>query len=459
MSVSFNLRDLPDEFCKLSYQDQLIVIRVATDMYYSLKDNLNKTWKDLMSAEESARRQCWVDEGRKLEKESVSDILTDNVRLSESLKQAMKTIEILRDTTTKEVERQLEYQIKFLQQEFELSKVREIAELKEQMASYEARDKLFVVVEENCASLKEKLAALEVVKEDLQKQLLAATASKTKSSYALGKEGETTVLGLLENVVMPAFPYSSIKEMSSTAHAGDFHLSVMLPHGKMGKILIESKNYQHTVDMVEINKLIRDVDSNEDVNCGMMISLESLISNTKQIQIKKTPKLKPIIYLSLQNLDNEDKNSILCGAISTLISFVGESIAYSTKTKQDEDIVQPLLHSLQDIKKEAVSAMNYHARAQSKLSILCEKIDASIKSLRKETLIETGVCDNETDIAQKKVEKPTQSANITTSDGCITKNKDTKMMCGDDIVAGFKRCYKHLTAKERAVIAGGAGRG
>lgn len=560
MSVNFDISELPDSFCKRSHSNQLIIIHGGENMFSRMEEGVHKSCSETMSAEETARMQHWIEEGRKLEKEEnvrltettrqltstiealrVSNELEVSRRIeehlvsaraefemskmkeiaelkerliscevkekmfAESLKQEMTTIETLRASMEKETSRRVEERIQMVRTECEMSKMKEVAELrerlfgsemkekmfveslkqekfsiealrasiekeksqsieliraeiemskmkeisslKEQMASQEVKVTLYTHLEESITCMKEKIESLELLNVKLREE----AAAKKKSSHAIGKEGEITVLGLLESAVIPTLPYSYVKDMSSVAHSGDFHLSVMLPNGKMGKILIDSKNYQDPIDVNEINKLTCDVDKHEDITCGMMISLESPISNTKQIQIKKTPKLKPIIYLSLQNLDNNEKKSILCGAVNTLISFVGESITFSARDSH-ADIIQPLVTSIKDSIKNLDTAIASQTRTTTTLITARDKLNASLSAILKDTGIES-IAETYTDkkavkTKGKKTAKA-ETAGGAGAEGCIAILRATGMECGAVVVSGFKRCKEHLTSKER----------
>jgi hypothetical protein len=94
------------------------------------------------------------------------------------------------------------------------------------------------------------------------------------------------------------------------------------------KILIDAKKYTESVRVKEITKLHSDVDIDDDAMAGIMISTNSQISSVKQFQIEKTPKGKPILYLSVEGFDDELRGRTICWAIrvlSTLASYSDES--------------------------------------------------------------------------------------------------------------------------------------
>jgi hypothetical protein len=409
-------------------------------MYSSLKDGLSKSWAELMSAEEATRRKCWVDEGRKLERETVSNIMSENARLSELLRAATATIEALRDNTEKEVSRRFEGSIKLLQQEFEIAKIKELGSLKEKLAGYEAQEKQLAILDGYNSVMKEKVAVLEAQKDELNTQLLEITSANTKSSHVIGKIGEATVLDLLENAILPLFPYSQVKDMTSVPHAADFHLWVMSPSGKKIKILIDSKKYKRSINTDEVNKLIIDVDTDESASCGMMISLDSPICSMNQFQIKKTPKMKPIIYISFQNIDDEHRRNILCCAVSTLISFVGE-ISVLSNTHMDDDI-EPFLVNLRNSIKDIDNAIRTQTKAVDMLKQIRSVLAERVESFRKETTI-YDVTDDDANDEELVVGK------------CITIMKSTGEPCGKPVLKGFQKCKSHMGKAGR----GGAGQG
>jgi len=192
--------------------------------------------------------------------------------------------------------------------------------------------------------MKEKIAALET-------QLAQQIAANTKSSQAIGKQGETIVLDLLENTVCKLFPHSTVKDMTATPHAADFHLWVMTPTGQKLKILVDSKKYKRAVNSDEINKLYVDMDADEECQCGIMISIDSGICTKRQFCISRTLKQKPVLFLSFQDVSPDAQKDIICGGEQVLSEFVVEKNAAARQemlNKMDE-FMDTMLASVKDV--------------------------------------------------------------------------------------------------------------
>ena len=210
----------------------------------------------------------------------------------------------------------------------EKQKSDEISALRQQLAELRSQGEMLALTEDSRRLLTEKVGILEseLVKKQLKIEQLV-TAS-TKSSYAIGKEGESLVLDIIHRFVLPAFLYADAKDMHGTPHAADIHLFLQSPVGKQMKILIDAKKYKECVRVTEIRKLHSDVDLDDAAMAGMMISTTSNISSVKQFQIEKTPKGKYILYLSVEGFDDELRGQAICWAVrvlSTLASYSDDS--------------------------------------------------------------------------------------------------------------------------------------
>jgi hypothetical protein len=204
----------------------------------------------------------------------------------------------------------------------------EISGLRQQIAELRSQSELLLAKEEARRLLEQKVSHLEL--ENAMKQAKIDTLLKetTKSSYAIGKDGEALIYDVITEYVLPVFLYSRAKNMSGINHVADIHLFLQSPVGKQLKILIDAKNYKDHVKTKEITKLQYDVDIDDDANAGIMISTNSQISSVKQFQIEKTPKGKYILYLSIEGFDDELRGKAICWAVrvlSTLASYSDDS--------------------------------------------------------------------------------------------------------------------------------------
>ena len=204
----------------------------------------------------------------------------------------------------------------------------EISGLRQQIAELRSQSELLLAKEEARRLLEQKVSHLESENGMKQAKIDALLKETTKSSYAIGKDGEALIYDIITEHVLPVFLYSSAKNMAGINHVADIHLFLQSPVGKQMKILIDAKKYKDPVKGKEITKLHHDVDIDDDAHAGIMISTNSQISSVKQFQIEKTPKGKYILYLSIEGFDDELRGKAICWSIrvlSTLASYSDDS--------------------------------------------------------------------------------------------------------------------------------------
>jgi hypothetical protein len=130
---------------------------------------------------------------------------------------------------------------------------------------------------------------------------------------------------MLMSTIVPAFPFASVKDMTGVSHAADFHLSVMKASGKKAKLLIDAKKYKRSISTTEIEKLYSDVDADSEAHAGLLISLESPISTMAQFQISRTPKQRPVLFLTFHGIADVLRSDLFVWAIRVLVEASDES--------------------------------------------------------------------------------------------------------------------------------------
>ena len=232
-------------------------------------------------------------------------------------------IAAIRASFEQSVTQRLEDAVSVRISKLEVTKEQEISQLRTQIAMARSLEQMLAMANESLALMRSKMTALESSNASLQSQLSQYT--ETKSSHAIGAEGEATVLSLIETHVLPAFMYSSVTDTSKQSHSADCHIRATSAVGKKMKILVDSKKYKDPVRTKEITKLHDDVDADDEATAGIMVSLNSPIATVKQFQIEKTPKGKPILYLTMDNISNEYMGRVLSWGVRILSSLAYES--------------------------------------------------------------------------------------------------------------------------------------
>jgi hypothetical protein len=141
-------------------------------------------------------------------------------------------------------------------------------------------------------TLDEKMDALRATYEDKLQQerdkvLKYMTVSENSSVKGqIGEEYTYHQLNLL-------FPKLQVEDTHLTDARGDFIL-----HNEDCMMMVEAKQYQKNVPLVEIEKFHRDMqlETNKDVQCGVMISLDSGICGKEDFHMEFVGG-KPVVYL------------------------------------------------------------------------------------------------------------------------------------------------------------------
>jgi hypothetical protein len=272
-----------------------------------------------------------------------------------------------------------------------------------------------------------------------------AEKTPTKSSHAIGKKGESEVYDMLLNGVCQVFQYSSVCNMSGVTHSADFHLTIRGEDGAPIKILIDSKKYARPVGSSEIKKLHSDIDADDDARAGMMISLNSPIQTARMFMIKYTDKGRPVLYLTLEDVEVEKQKDVLCWGVYVLQSIAG---------KRDID---DRLHMIEELDlflgglDKSVKEIDVVIRQQNKAisamrdmkAALIRKIE-SFREARMDGGGEQGVGD-----AIEHLDGDDEET------GCEAILKTTGKKCGRKVSGGGVRCGVHSVRKAAAAAGEG----
>ena len=416
-TVSFLAADLPTTFIDLPQPTQISLICLATEFYSSLHGDLRISWEASLTADEATKAEQHREEGRKLGAAEMLTQLRERLGAAETMAVRLATIEEanrqLQEAGEGEVTRRVTERLEGFRKDYEIQKLNEIGDLRTTVAQLTVHEGTVKHLATTVSLLEEKL-------ESREKMLAELTSAATKSSHAIGKAGEATVWEMIESSVLPEFMYSEAKNMSGVSHAADFHLSVMMPSGRHIKILIDSKKYKRPVNTDEINKLIADVDGDDEAHAGMMISLVSPICKMKQFQIKTTDKGKPILYLTFLDIPQEQQATILCWGVHALMSAVNETQeTVSVDIERTEELLDEICSSL----KEVDGMVKTHQKM--------------IESLR---TMKVGILSKITDF------RGGDSGAVIihdSSEGCMAILKSTGNPCGKPVMAGRLKCRHH----------------
>jgi hypothetical protein len=136
------------------------------------------------------------------------------------------------------------------------------------------------------------------IKLEKEREITTACILTTKHSTIKGQVGENITYHELNRM----FPTAEIEDTHKQTGRGDFIMKE-----KDFSMLIETKNYAKNVTKPEIDKFYRDMEANNDIQCGLFLSLKSGICNRDDLQLEVING-KPIIFIhhALKNIENID---------------------------------------------------------------------------------------------------------------------------------------------------------
>lgn len=336
--MSLDLEELDEIYGTVSHDEAVAIANLGAQCYSAAKEQLFSKWE--AARDDTEREELWRKEGGMAMLESlkgrlaVGDAAQNRIaelqggmdaeiarRVEETMVLRLREVELIKR------EELLISEKKMI--ESQLMKEKEIMELKTQLSELSGVSKQYTILEEAHSYLSAEVSRLT---EELTK---IKEASATKSSHALGKIGEATVLEMIQTHVLPRYMYSEVFNMTMVKHAGDFHLKVIGPIGKVVKIMIDVKKYATVVSNVEVEKIYNDLDGC-DVDVGLLLSLDSGIGSKSPFQITKTKGGKPCMFLSFEKLDDSIRKEVLCWAVQVLVGVV----TIQDRSKQDTMVVE-----------------------------------------------------------------------------------------------------------------------
>jgi hypothetical protein len=421
MPSTLKIADLHESYQTASTEDAIAMANLGAVCWQACKAGLYEQWSTSMEGDESAKAEVWRSEGKQAMLESVKTKLASAEEAIARAAAAEGLVQQLRSSVEAEVARRMADAQEGYRKDYEIAKMAEISGLKERIAMSEGKGEYVQMLSEAHTAMREKIASLEA-------QLAQQVVANTKSSHAIGKAGEATVLDMLENTVCKAFTHSSVKDMTGTSHVADFHLRVMGSSGNKIKILIDSKKYKRPVNSDEINKLYGDMDADEECNCGIMISITSGICTKNQFSISRTPHQKPVLFLTFQDLPTENQKDILCWGIQVLSELLGET---------NTEVQQEMLNNLEQfLDRMTVSVKDIEGIIRSQLKVVESMREVRGKMLKDLTLFRAGGVDDDSSDDKGKV-------------GCVAILKKTGFPCGSLVVEGSEKCRHHMPRVEK----------
>ena len=185
------------------------------------------------------------------------------------------------------------------------------------------------------------------VSREKYEQLIVSTNSRAQNSSVKGQDGEDFVFTNLNRM----FPSAEIEDTHKTPARGDF-----IVRDKGVCMMIENKYYSRNVTKSEIDKFYRDVDTNDDIQCAIMVSMTSGVANKEDFEFEMRGG-KPLLFL--HNAEAAIDN-IKVGA-----NFFQMILAQTQVDFRDKEVLAKLKHFSgiirKDIKKQKTLLEKYCA--------------------------------------------------------------------------------------------------
>jgi hypothetical protein len=315
MPSVLRIADLHEDYQTASAEDAIAMANLGAVCYKTVKAGLYDQWSASMEGDESAKAEIWKQEGRQAMLESVK------------AKMAAGEVAITRMAVLQaSIESDVEQKVKDVLEKHALTmELQKVTPLQQRISVLEGKEDMIKLLQKQTDILHDAVKSKETIIETMQKELDKLKLANTKSSHAIGKVGESTVFAMIQEHIIPVFPFSRVEDKTGVGHAADFHLWTMPSPTKTVKILIDAKKYKSSIKMIEINKLHSDMDNDDEAQAGIMLSLDSSICHFNQFEIGTTAKHKMVMYISLEGMEPATKATTLVWAVRVLTSISAET--------------------------------------------------------------------------------------------------------------------------------------
>ena len=208
----------------------------------------------------------------------------------------------------------------------------------------------------------DKIQELETTVESMR-HINDTLSMRGQNSTFLGQDGEKLTCQALNCL----FPKAEIIDTHAQGGKGDFLL-------KEGDIccMIETKNHKANVGRLDIDKFYTDIETNDNIKCGIFASLKSGVVNRGDFHLEFRNK-KPILFLT--HVKNNMKHLVLALMIFRVLMNV-EGLDMSQKEKIDR-----ITHCIPVIKRKWATLRSTITTFQTTMFQLISDQEASIKML------------------------------------------------------------------------------
>ncbi len=194
------------------------------------------------------------------------------------------------------------------------------------------------------------------------------------SSNIKGKLGES----IIAQHIQTAFPSYEVENMSQSPHEADYHI-----HTDFGKILLEIKTYQNTVNKEQIDKFYKDIERTG-IQLAIFLSTTSGIVGKKNIQWEVYGTNKTIILYvpnSTMNLENIVFSFLF---LKALVDIGINKAQQSDISKSNEEIIE-LFKMFDTFYKDLLELLEKQSKLRFQINTIKTTINKSIDELYKQS--------------------------------------------------------------------------
>jgi hypothetical protein len=211
--ASLRIKDLHPVYQIIEHEEAIAIANLGAQTYLAAKEGLFELWNTSQSAEEGEKADVWRREGGQAMIESLKSRLAAG-------EAAQARMLVLQASVDAEVESRIQDVMEKQSLKMELQKV---APLQQRISALEGKEEMIHVLQKQTDLLHENVKYKETIIDTLQKELDNQKTLNTKSSHAIGKVGEATVLTMIQEYILPVFPFSRVEDKTGVGHAADFH--------------------------------------------------------------------------------------------------------------------------------------------------------------------------------------------------------------------------------------------
>ena len=333
--MTLRIKDLHEAYQTATNEEAIQMANIGAICYKTCKSGLYEQWLETITGDENGKAKKYRDEGRQEGEEITLGRMMSKIQMMEETKlnlaAAEGQIKQIRNGIEVETTRRVKEVLETYKKDYEIKTMERVHKLEEKIAETRGKENAYKMIEEGQQSMKMEIERLKMEIKHYKETI------STKSSHAIGKIGEGEISEMLSKYVLPQFPYAEIKNMTTEKHKGDFHITVIGQKLRKVKILLDTKKYSKPVQSLEIEKLYNDVDGDETIEAGLMISMDTTIYTKSQFQITETKKRKPCMFITFEKIDDGIRQEALCWAIRSLVS-----IATVTERGERDEIIEEI---------------------------------------------------------------------------------------------------------------------